>query len=236
MSYREAFDYVVRRNGDGYDGLLVRFFVQGAAGSRTLAACARIRREIAAARLDRFPGVEVAVGGGDVIYPLESVYYAEIMTRAFALSAVGNFLVLLLAWRRLAPAVLAVLPLLLATALVLGAMPLFGVALNPLNLGIGAIIVGLGIDYPIHLIERFDEERRVRGLGRAAAAEAALESMGPHMLAGMLTTSVGFCASCVLLLPMSTSFGLLTGAAIAGVYLATLFALPALMVGVRREG
>ena len=59
----------------------------------------------------------------------------------------------------------------------------------------------------------------------------ALDTMGPHMLAGMLTTAVGFCASCVMLLPMSTSFGLLTGAAIALVYLATLFALPALLVG-----
>lgn len=116
-----------------------------------------------------------------------------------------------------------------ATALVVGAMPLAGVSLNPLNLGLGAIIVGLGVDYPIHVIERFAEERRRRSGSPSRAAAAALDAMGPHMLAGMLTTSVGFCASCVLLLPMSTSFGLLTGSAIAIVYLATVFLLPALL-------
>ena len=169
------------------------------------------------------------VGGGDVIYPLESVYYADTMIRSFFLSLAANFVVLLLMWRRLRPSLLAVTPLVFATTLVIGAMPLFGVSLNPLNLGIGAIIVGLGIDYPIHILERYDEERRERGRTPREAARIALETMGPHMLAGMLTTSVGFCASCVLLLPMSTSFGLLTGAAIVIVYLATVFLLPVLL-------
>ena len=54
--------------------------------------------------------------------------------------------------------------------------------------------------------------------------------MGPHLLAGMLTTAIGFCAATVMLLPMSTSFGLTMGAAIALVYVLTMFALPALVV------
>lgn len=230
MSFHEALDYVARRgDGNRYDGLLIRFFVPGEAGSHSLQAVEGIHEELSALGLDRLPGVEVRVGGGDVIYPLESVYYAEIMIRSFFLSLAANFAVLVLMWRRLGPSLLAVTPLVFATALVIGAMPLFGVSLNPLNLGIGAIIVGLGIDYPIHILERYDEERRKAGTTSREAAGIALDTMGPHMLAGMLTTSVGFCASCVLLLPMSTSFGLLTGAAIVIVYLATLFLLPVLL-------
>jgi hypothetical protein len=148
----------------------------------------------------------------------------------------ANGVVLLIAWRRVRSTLLALLPMVLATVLVVGSMPIFGVSLNPLNLGIGAIIVGLGVDYPIHILERCAEERRLRGRSRAEAARVAVDEMGPHMLAGMLTTAVGFCASCVLLLPMSTSFGLLTGAAIVLVYLATLFLLPPLMVGRAAKG
>ncbi len=75
-----------------------------------------------------------------------------------------------------------------------------------------------------------DEELGVRGLAPSEAARNALEGTGPHILAGMLTTSIGFCAACVLLLPLSQSFGLLTGAAVAFVYFSSVLALPGLLV------
>ena len=230
MSFREAADYVVRRDGARYDGLLMRFFVPGEGGSRALAARDAIRREIEAMGLDRIPGVEVAIGGGDIIYPLESLVYVDALSRSFFLSLAGTLLVLLVVWRRAGPSLVAMTPIALAAAVVVGVMPVFGVDLNPLNLGIGAIVVGLGIDYPIHILERYGEERRVRGRPPREAAGAALETLGPHLLAATLTTVVGFAASCVLLLPMSTSFGLLTGGAILLVYLASLFMLPSLLV------
>ncbi len=230
-SFREAFDYVVHRGPAGYDGLLMRFFVDGEAGSRSLAAVAAIEQALAELHLDRIAGVEVRVGGGDIVYPLESVYYADTLVRSFFLSLAANWLVLVIAWRRVGRATLAVTPVVVAVAIVLGFMPVFGVSLNPLNLGISAILVGIGIDYPIHWIERYDEERLARGLAPDEAAGKALETMGPHMLAGMLTTAAGFAASTVLLLPMSTTFGLTMGAAIVLVYLLTVFALPALVAG-----
>ena len=230
MSFREAADYVLRRDGDRYDGLLLRFFVVGQESSYSLGARAAIRREIEALSLDRMPGVRVSIGGGDIIYPLESVVYVQNLSRSFFLSLLGNLLVLIAAWRRVGVSLVALVPIGLSIALVVGSMPVFGVDLNPLNLGIGAIVVGLGIDYPIHILERFDEERSKRGRSPREAARVTLETIGPTMLACMLTTVVGFAASCVLLLPMSTSFGLLTGAAILIVYLATLFVLPVLLV------
>jgi uncharacterized protein len=146
--------------------------------------------------------------------------------------------VLWIAWRRLGKACLAVAPVVVAATIVVGMMPVFDVALNALNLGVSAILVGIGIDYPIHWTERYDEERRLRGRPPREAARIALEEMGPHLLAGMLTTSIGFCAATVLLLPMSTSFGLTMGAAIALVYGLTMFAMPVLVVAAdeRRAG
>lgn len=234
MTFGEAFEYVAhRRDGVGapaYDGLLMRYFVTGEASSRSLAAVAAIRREIEELGIDRIPGVEVRIGGGDVIYPLESVYYAETLARSFAYALAGNLVVLWVVWRRFGKALLAVVPVVVAATIVIGMMPLFDVALNALNLGVSAILVGIGIDYPIHWIERYDEERSVRERPPREAASIALEEMGPHLLAGMLTTSIGFCAATVMLLPMSTSFGLTMGAAIALVYVLTMFALPALVV------
>jgi predicted RND superfamily exporter protein len=230
MSYAEAANRLVRKDGERYDGLLMRFFVRGDAGSAVRAGCQAVSDQIAALEIDQIPGVVVEIGGGDVTLGLEAVHYQDAMVRSFFMSLAGNFLVLAFAWRRVIPALLAMTPLVLATALVLGVMPVFGVMLNPINLSIGAIVIGLGIDYPIHIIERFDEEVRVSGLAPSDAARKALDTTGPHILAGMLTTSVGFCAACVLLLPLSQSFGLLTGAAVAFVYFSSILALPGLLV------
>ena len=76
----------------------------------------------------------------------------------------------------------------------------------------------------------FDEGERSRGLAPSDAARKTLDTTGPHILAGMLTTSVGFCAACVLLLPLFHSFGLLTGAAVTFVYFSSVLALPGLLV------
>ncbi len=250
MSFGEAFEYVVHARDQGaeraqgsaagegstaaerpvYDGLLLRYFVTGEESSRSLAAVAAIWKEIRALGIDRIEGVEVRVGGGDVIYPLESVYYADTLARSFAYALAGNLLVLWVAWRRIGKALLATAPVVVAAMIVVGMMPVFDVPLNALNLGVSAILVGIGIDYPIHWIERYDEERAVRHRSPREAATIALEEMGPHLLAGMLTTAIGFCAATVMLLPMSTSFGLTMGAAIALVYALTMFALPALVV------
>ena len=83
--------------------------------------------------------------------------------------------------------------------------------------------------YPIHIIERFREEARRRRRPRLQAAKTALVTMGPHILASMLTTVVGFGAACVLALPLTVSFGLLTAGAIGLVYLASIFVLPTLL-------
>ncbi len=250
MSFGDAFDYVVHasegplakgggsdatkagmvRGGPAYDGLLLRYFVTGEKSSRSLAAVAAIEKEIEALGLDRIPGVTVRIGGGDVIYPLESVYYAETLARSFAYALAGNLVVLWIAWRRLGKALLAIAPVVVAATIVIGMMPVFGVALNALNLGVSAILVGMGVDYPIHWIERYDEERTLHQLPPREAASIALEEMGPHLLAAMLTTAIGFCAATVMLLPMSTSFGLTMGAAILLVYVLTIFALPTLVV------
>lgn len=101
MSFSEALDYVASRDGERWNGLLMRFFVPGEGGSHSLAAVADIEREVRALGLDALPGVTVRVGGGDVIHPLESIYYAETMIRSFFLSLVANLGVLLLIWRRL---------------------------------------------------------------------------------------------------------------------------------------
>jgi predicted RND superfamily exporter protein len=153
----------------------------------------------------------------------------DLLIRSFLLSLVANWIVLFLIWRRGLPSFLALVPVVIAVTLVVGVMGILGVRLNILNVAVGAIAVGLGIDYPIHLIERVREERQNGGRSAANATTTALITMGPHILASALTTVVGFGAACVLALALAVSFGLLVGGALALVYLASMFVLPVLL-------
>jgi len=228
-SFREALPYVVHKTGDRYDGLLMRFYTSGAEPSYVLAATGAIEQELSALEFDQIPGIEIRLGGGDVAYPLEASSYVDVLIRTFLWSLVVNWIVLLLVWRRGLPSFMAMTPVVMAVALVLGVMGMFGIPLNIINVCFGAIAVGLGLDYPIHLIERFMEERE-KGQEPPEATATALATMGPHILASALTTVMGFSAACVLALPMAVSFGLITGAAIALVYLASMLVLPVLLV------
>jgi len=228
-SFREILPYVVHKTGDRYDGLLMRFYTSGGHTTHVLAATGAIEQELSALEFDQIPGIDIRLGGGDVAYSIEANSYVDVLIRTFLVSFLVNWIVLLLIWRRGPPSLMAMVPVVMAVTLILGAMGAFGIPLNVLNVTVGAIAIGLGLDYPIHLIERFMEERE-KGRPPAEATETALDTMGPHILASALTTVMGFSAACVLALPMLVSFGLIIGASIALVYLASMLVLPMLLV------
>jgi predicted RND superfamily exporter protein len=205
------------------------FYASGGDTTDALAAVDAIEEELSALEFDEIPGIETRVGGGDVAYPIEVVYYVELLIRSFLWSLVANWIVLFVVWRRGRPSLLAMVPVVMAVTLIVGVMGMFGIPLNIMNVAVGAIAVGLGLDYPIHLVERFIEERR-KGREPPEATAIALETMGPHILASAFTTVMGFGAVCVLALPLAVSFGLITGAAITLVYLASMLVLPLLFV------
>jgi predicted RND superfamily exporter protein len=229
-TYAEASEHVLHKTGDRYDGLLMRFFTRGGNASEVSRATSAIEQELAALEFDEIPGIEIQLGGGDIVYSIESLYYVELLIRSFLVSLVANWIVLVLIWRRGRASFIAMVPVVAAVTLVVGAMGIFEFRVNLLNVAVGAIAVGLGLDYPIHLIERFQEERRSGRELPLAAANRALATMGPHILASALTTTVGFGAACVLALPVTVSFGLLTAASIGLVYLLSILVLPVLLV------
>ena len=232
QTFKEAAEHHVRKQNGRYDGLLVKFFVTGGEGEKIRAFIDHLKYEMKNLGFYKRQDQHVRVGGGDVSYYLEEGYFFKNFITGVVLSFGLNFLVLLLLWRRLSLAVTALLPLVLALVITLGTMVLCGVKLNVLNLCIGAIVVGVGIDYPIHLIERYAEERKERSGSSLEAVQYTLQSIGPGVWAGALTTIVGFSARTILAMPVTVSFGVLMAWAIFCVYLASIFFLPTLLISI----
>ncbi len=118
-------------------------------------------------------------------------------------------------WRA---AVLALLPTALGLVWMLGAMAALGLAVNFLNIFVITMLVGIGIDYGVHLLHRWEEE--------GGAPEAVGETAKAIAVAA-LTTVVGFGSLVTSHFPGLRSVG---GAAILGVGAAALLSVSLLPV------
>ena len=114
-------------------------------------------------------------------------------------TVLGTLLIIFLLaldFRRLSEAVLASVPLVLGLIWMVGTMVLIDIQVNIMNIFVVTMIIGIGIDYGIHIVHRYrDEEARadqggnlVAGLGETAKA-VLLASLGTVFGFGSMITS-----------------------------------------------
>lgn len=156
----------------------------------------------------------------------------EAVTRALLLSLpiaiLACLAVALVAMRSLRFAVIAIVPILLVVPWLYGLMHALGFSINLVTGTIGAISIGIGIDFAIHLVERFREER-TRRPDRDDALRATAEGTGLALVASAASSVVGFGVLAFAPMPLFASYGLLTSMMVAMALVATLLVLPALL-------
>ncbi|SDK14939.1 hypothetical protein SAMN05216226_12510 [Halovenus aranensis] len=94
-----------------------------------------------------------------------------------------------------------------AVLLVAGGMTLFGVPWNPLTVATASIVLGVGVDYGLHVHQRFREERTVHGADPATAIHTAMATLSRPVLGSGLTTMLGFGVLTVSGFPVLSNFG-----------------------------
>ncbi|HHT49730.1 MAG TPA: MMPL family transporter [Firmicutes bacterium] len=94
------------------------------------------------------------------------------------------FLLLLISMKSLRRSLLALVPLTVGMIWMLGLIPLLGWRVNILNIGVIPLIMGMGIDYGVHIVERFTVEN--------GDISAVFKYTGKALLLSALTTMIGF--------------------------------------------
>ncbi|MEE2830212.1 MAG: MMPL family transporter [Myxococcota bacterium] len=122
------------------------------------------------------------------------VLWAQLKSLAAAFALV--FLLLLIAYRRLELTFTAMIPLGLTCAVLLGFIAVSGIQLHLLTAIISAIVIGVGIDYAIHLVAAI-EHARAKGPGYVLRG---IDKAGRPILANALGIAVGM--SALLLSPL----------------------------------
>ena len=101
--------------------------------------------------------------------------------------------------------------------------------INILTSAFSAIVVGLGIDFSIHLYDRFHSER-AQGNATRDALRLTLQETGTGMLTAGITTALGFLSLCGAQVTGIIHFGFLVAIGILSCMLSTYFILPSLLV------
>ena len=138
-------------------------------------------------------------------------------------------LVAALFMRSLRYAAVATIPILLVVAWLYGLMAVLGYDLNVVTATIGAISIGVGIDFAIHFTMRYREELAALG-GRLTAMEATGAGTGTALIASACSSIVGFAIMAFAPMPMFAAYGLLTAIMIAFAATASLVVLPGLLM------
>ena len=98
------------------------------------------------------------------------------------------------------------LPLAYALILTFGLFGLIMPELTLLSIAIVALLVGLGVDYSIHLLNRFSEEKEFEN--KIDAVEKTLKLTGKAVFLSTITTAIGFGSLTVSSMPPVVNFGL----------------------------
>lgn len=170
----------------------------------------------------------------DIIEAMQgTLVISVVLTLSMALLVVCGLNIL--RGREMVMGVMAILPAALTIIWIWGLLNLMGIALNPVTMTVAALIVGLGVDYGIHITHRFQLE--VGGSGIDKALSLTMEETGKGVIIGAVTTALGFGMMGMISIRPISEFGLITMASVTGVAVMSLFLLPPLMAAwARRRG
>jgi hydrophobe/amphiphile efflux-3 (HAE3) family protein len=128
------------------------------------------------------------------------------------LLAIGLILlVLLLGYRRVRPAILAILPTVVAAGAATGLLFLVGALLNqrssPITILLGGVVVAFATEFSVLWLARYRSERR-QGIDATEAAHLASSRVGPAIAASALALIAGFAVLAISPVPTVRDFGI----------------------------
>lgn len=210
---------------DGHMGFaLVRIRrINGVPDPQRLAALRDVQRQVA----DSHPYVRIGLTGVPVLEHDEMSHSQADMGLSSALSIVGVGVLFAATFGGLRHSLAALACLAIGMGWTMGYITLGVGHLNILSVAFGAILIGLGIDFSVHVLSHYLDSRH-RGVEIQPALEDAIRQVGPGIVTGGLTTALAFATASLTDFVGVAELGLIAGGGVLLCMLATLLVLPPL--------
>jgi len=176
-----------------------------------------------------YPDVRAGLSGDIAREHDEQIASAESLGFSTILAFAAILILLMIAFRMWAAPVLAMVNLVVGLIWGMGAAYLAVGQLNMMTAMLSVVLLGLGIDFSIHLISGFTEQRAL-GAPIQVSLQTTFQKSGKGIITGGLTTACAFLALLVSQSRGMKEMGLVTAAGLLSVLLATFLFLPALLV------
>lgn len=186
-------------------------------------------RKVRAFAQNEMPGVKVTVGGFGAVFAdlVDAIIDGQVSS--LVVSFVVVFLLNALGFWSLGAGAWSMIPLGVAVPALFGLMGTFGIELNVVTAMLSSIMIGVGVDYTVHFLWRYRDERQ-GGLDKDQAALRALTTVGRGIVFNALAVVLGFSVLGLSNFLPVQFFGFLVVVSIAGCMLAAMVLMPALVV------
>ncbi len=139
------------------------------------------------------------------------------------------FLIVMLLFGTFTSALVPIIIVTLSVTWLYGTMGYAGLPISTLAGGVAAMVIGIGIDYSIHLMNKYKYERK-KGMTVKEAIEASVTDTGIALTGASVATMLAFLAFLTGAMPEMNRFGILMTLGVGYSFLLSIAALPALLV------
>jgi len=142
------------------------------------------------------PPIEITITGLLISDAKYTILLACIFIFIFLLIFEGNFI----------RSVLVFTPLILGLLWTIGTLGWLGIQISMATAGLGAMLLGLGVEYGVFMLKRYEEERH-KGNNQKDSLKVSVPGVGSAIVGSGLTTTIGFSALTLSVLPMLQDLG-----------------------------
>lgn len=174
------------------------------------------------------PGVELSITGFAAI---DKATFTTIMSDFLLITGVAMSLVLLIVYSQFKTLRLTLIPMaavMVALIVTMGITGYLGITITVVTMVAAAMILGLGIDFGIHTIHSYGNYRKK--MKPKKALEKTVNELFRAQLGASLTTSAGFLALSLGVLPAMANLGLVLAIGILTTFVASTMLLPPLLL------
>ncbi|UCH89440.1 MAG: MMPL family transporter, partial [Thermoplasmata archaeon] len=227
-TYSERMPRLLHLNDNNYyDATKITIYVQ----VETTAEMRELYDELQA-DLPDFMGTTVVITGNAImtIVTIDALQTGQIYSTVLAI--ILAFILLVILYRSIGLGLISMVPVVLSTLWILGTMYFFGISLNVLTVMVTALTIGLGLDYAIYIVTRYQEERKKHSIDEAI--NVTIKGTGSALFISGVTTVCGFAVLMLSPIPIIAHFGLIIATTIIYCGVLAVVVLPIMLGGWER--
>lgn len=174
-------------------------------------------------------GIEIKYTGTPIIQQRLGELINQDRSNTQWISTLLVFTITMLIFRSVLSAIVPITVVFVSVNYLYGTMGYTNLPISTLAGGVAAMVIGIGIDFAIHIMNKFKYERK-QGFKIKKAIELSVVETGTALVATSLTTMTAFLAFMFGVMPEMGRFGILMALGIFYSLVFSLFGLPALLV------